>query len=199
MRAIRSMPRCTPKYTMDRHHDQRGERELEDAVRDLGVEEVAHGEIHGEPAHGPPHGAREEVEERPARDDRVVREENEPAEHAPATDDGPERTDRGLEGADGALLCLPADEQLGHHDGKADRQDAEEVDEDEGAPVVLPGDEGSNVRADLPCLHSLPIRFRIMAREHGDARGLPTPGQLLDYSRTRGRSGRAAHSHPTPS
>ncbi len=36
-----------------------------------------------------------------------------------------------------------------------------------------------------------------MADEHRDARGLPTAGDLLDYSRTPGRSGRAASSHKT--
>jgi hypothetical protein len=112
-RAIFSIPRCTPKYT---------------------TETVA--EATDQPAR-----RREEEKQRPTSDDGVVAEKDEPAEHAPESDDGPGRTDRLLEGAHDALLRLSTDEKLRHHDRETDAGDADEVDENERAPVVFPGDE----------------------------------------------------------
>ena len=124
-----------------RHAEPERQEELQAGIADLGVEEVARREPRRIAARRPGGGPREVVE-RPARDDRVVAEQQEGAEHAPHAEDGPPRARGFPERADGALLRPPADQQLRHHDRHPDHQDADQVDEDERAPVVVPGDVG---------------------------------------------------------
>jgi hypothetical protein len=94
----------------------------------------------GEAVQGPA-DAFHEIEERPARDDRVVAQKNEAAQHTPQTYEAPYGSERLLEGPDRAFLGLPTDQQLGHHDREPNRGDADEINENERTAVVFPRDE----------------------------------------------------------
>ena len=118
-----------------------GERELQAGVAHLLVEQVARGQSGREAAESPFHRPGEVVD-RPAGDDRVVAEQDEGADDAPASHDAPGGPRDRLERPDRALLAFSPDEQLRHHDGQPDGGDADKVHEHEGSAVVLPGYEG---------------------------------------------------------
>jgi hypothetical protein len=137
--ALDALADPTEDHAHGRRHEQRGRRKLKlpvlqkraEAGRDL----LVGGELRQAPVQ-----AIDEITQTPSGDDRVVAQNHESREDAQAADQAPRGADRRLEGADGALLRLPADEDLGHHDRQADQGDAHEVDEHERTAPVVPRD-----------------------------------------------------------
>ncbi len=87
------------------------------------------------------------IGEGPAGDDAIEREDNEAGEHARPAHQAPVAAGTRLQrqmlhGMGGIALGAPTDHHLGHHDGHADDDNTEQIDQHEGAAAVLAGDVG---------------------------------------------------------
>ena len=122
-----------------RCHEQHGNQHGQPPVGSERIELGAHVEPGGKTTETPS-AALEEITQAPTGDHAVVAQDHETGQHAQPPDQTPGRADRLLQCADGALLGLPTDHDLGDHDGQADQRDAYEVDQDECTALVVPGD-----------------------------------------------------------
>ncbi|MNF52785.1 hypothetical protein D3C84_341440 [compost metagenome] len=90
---------------------------------------------------------RRSVGQGPASDHRIEAEDQEAGQHCQTADAPPVAAGAGLashrgDGALGVGAAAAADHELGHQQRNADGQDTGQVDQDEGAAAVLPGDIG---------------------------------------------------------
>ena len=102
-----------------------------------------------------------EVEERPTADDDVIAQYHERDKHACNALDAPPLARRELgKGRDRIGMCVPADEELAHHDRDANHGNADEIDEDERRAAIV-----ADLRRETP--HVAQTDGRACGCQHG--------------------------------